>query len=381
MEVKMAVAVICEFNPFHNGHAYLLERVAQLCGAPVLAVMSGSFTQRGEVAVCSKFERAHIALENGADLVAELPTVKAVSNAQRFARGGVEIAKSFKCVTHLAFGCETDDIELLNAAAFSADNPEVQSRIAELMKQGEYYPRAYQNAVREVCGDKTAQVLASPNNILAVEYIRALKDSGIKPLPVLRIGSVHDSEIRSNNIASASYIRSLLRSGRDASAYLPNVPTEITREENLERAALYKLRTMSAEDFALLPDVGEGLENRIFGAVRKYNSIEEILTAVKTKRYTHARLRRIIICALLGITEELQSQNAGYVRVLSMNDAGADMLKTCTADIVTSPAKYLKSGGAFSASLQKDIEATDVAALAYDSVKPCLQDYLTKIIR
>ena len=377
----MAVAVICEFNPFHNGHAHLLSRARELCGGGVLAVMSGSFTQRGEAAVCSKFERAKTALENGADLVAELPVVRAVSNAQRFAGGGVQIAKSFDCVTHLAFGCETAEIRLLEAAAGSADNPRVGERVRELMKQGDYYPRAFQTAVKELCGSETASVLGSPNNILAVEYIRALKGTGIKPVPVARAGSVHDTEIRSGGIASASYVRSLLRSGRDASAYVPRVPGEITREENLERAMLYRLRTMTAGDFAALPDVGEGLENRIADAVKKYNSTEEILSAVKTKRYTLARLRRILVCALLGITEELQSKNACYVRVLGMTAAGAAMLKTCRADIITSPSKYIRGGGEYSGLLQKDIAATDAAALAYDRVKPAGRDYLTKIIK
>ena len=377
----MAVAVVCEFNPFHNGHAYLLLQARKACGGPVLAVMSGSFTQRGEVAVCSKFERAKTALENGADLVVELPVVKAVANAQTFARGGVEIAKSFDCVTHLAFGCETADVHLLNAAAEAAGNPMVGERVRGLMKQGDYYPRAFQAAVSEVCGDKTAAVLASPNNILAVEYIRALKGSKIKPVAVQRTGSVHDTEIRSGSIASASYVRSLLRSNRDATAYVPRVPEEITREENLERAMLYKLRTMTAGDIAGLPDVDEGLENRIYEAARNYNSIEEILSAVKTKRYTLARLRRILVCALLNITAKLREENACYIRVLGMTSAGAAMLKACRADIITSPSKYIKARGRYSTLLQTDIAAADTAALAYDSIKPAGTDYLTKIIK
>ncbi|MEE0957992.1 MAG: nucleotidyltransferase family protein [Ruminococcus sp.] len=377
----MAVAVICEFNPFHNGHAYLLRQVKQQKDQPVVAVMSGSFTQRGETAICSKFERAQTALRNGADLVVELPIVRAVSNAQRFASGGVAVAGSFSCVDTLAFGCETDDLSLLSAAAEAAHSPDVQARVAELMSQGEYYPRALHQAVEAACGEQTAQVLASPNNILAVEYLRAVKGTGIEPLPILRTGAAHDSDSPKDGFASASLIRKKLRAGEDVSAYVPEVPREITDESLLERVLLYRLRTMTAEELAALPEVSEGLENRITDAVSKYNSIEEILSAVKTKRYIHARLRRIMVYALLGITESLQAQQPGYVRVLGMNDAGASMLRDCRFEVVTSPAKTLKTSPCLRPFLEKDILATDIAALAFDRVKQCGTDYLTKIIK
>lgn len=377
----MAVAVICEFNPFHNGHAYLLRQVKQQKDQPVVAVMSGSFTQRGETAICSKFERAQTALRIGADLVVELPVVRAVSNARRFASGGVAVAGSFSCVDTLAFGCETDDLSLLSAAAEAAHSPDVQARVAELMSQGEYYPRALHQAVVAACGEQTAQVLASPNNILAVEYLRAVKGTGIEPLPILRTGAAHDSDSPKDGFASASLIRKKLRAGEDVSSYVPEVPREITDESLLERVLLYRLRTMTAEELAALPEVSEGLENRITDAVSKYNSIEEILSAVKTKRYIHARLRRIMVYALLGITESLQAQQPGYVRVLGMNDAGVSMLRDCRFEVVTSPAKTLKTCPCLRPFLEKDILSTDIAALAFDRVKQCGTDYLTKIIK
>ena len=377
----MAVAVICEFNPFHNGHKYLVNTARLLTGEGVIAVMSGSFTQRGEVALTDKFTRAKAALQNGVDLVVELPAVHAVANAQCFAQGGVEIAKSFSCVNYLAFGCETDDLDLLNAAAFSIYNEKVNSLISEGMRCGDYYPRAVENAVREVYGDEVAGVLASPNNILAVEYIRAIKGSGILPLPIKRKGAAHDSSVCADGIASASHIRDLLRNGKSAGEFLPSVPAEITQPENLDRAILYKLRTMSAEDIQKLPDVGEGLENRIIEAARTSGSVEELIASVKTKRYTHARLRRIITCAFLGITENLQSQKADYVRALGFTQTGAEMLSTCTAQVVTSAAKFLKSDGSDSEMFKKDILATDLASLAFNEVKPCGLDFYTKIIK
>ncbi len=377
----MAVAVICEFNPFHNGHRFLLGKAKELTGEPVLAVMSGSFTQRGEVALCSKFERAEAALKSGADLVAELPAVYAVSCAERFARGGVNISKMFGCVNYLAFGCEDDDIDLLKTAAFAGENPEVNAIIAEQMNSGSYYPKAYEYAVRQVCGGEVADVLTKPNNILAVEYIRALRGTDIKPLPIKRVGAEHDSDGADGIYASASYIRKLLRSGKSAEKLLPYAPSEITYPEKLDRALLYKLRNMNAEQLRALPEVGEGLENRILSAARKFGTAEEVIDEVKTKRYTRSRICRILTCALLGITEELQTKTADYARVLGFTDEGGKMLKACIGKVITSAAKAEDLGSDTAELLAADIRATDTAALAYENVKPCGADYLTKIVK
>ena len=377
----MAVAVICEFNPFHNGHRYLLGDAKRITGSAVIAVMSGSFTQRGEVAVCSKFERAKTALENGADLVLELPSAYVVANAERFAKGGVETAKLFSCVEYLAFGCEDDDLELLTKAAFARDDKKVKEIIAERMDGGDYYPRAYEYAVRQVFGDNAADVISKPNNILAAEYIRALDGSGIKPLPVKRKGADHDSDMTDGEYASASYIRKLLRSGKDAGKLLPEVPRDITYPEKLDTALLYRLRNMTAEELRLLPDVGEGLENRIISAARSCPSVEELINEVKTKRYTRARICRILTCALLGITEELQNKEIRHARVLGFTPDGEKLLKTCKGEVVTSVSKAMEKGGDTAELLAADIRAADTAALAYSSVKPCSADYLTKIIK
>ena len=375
----MAVAVICEFNPFHNGHRYLLNTAKKLTGEAVLAVMSGSFTQRGEVALCSKFERAEAALKSGVDLVAELPAVYAVSCAERFARGGVNISKMFGCVNYLAFGCEDDNIDLLKTAAFAGENPEVNAIIAEQMNSGSYYPKAYEYAVRQVCGGEVADLLTKPNNILAVEYIRALRGTDIKPLPIKRVGAEHDSDGADGIYASASYIRKLLRSGKSAEKLLPYAPSEITYPEKLDRALLYKLRNMNAEQLRALPEVGEGLENRILSAARKFGTAEEVIGEVKTKRYTRSRICRILTCALLGITEELQTKTADYARVLGFTDEGGKMLKACIGKVITSAAKAEDLGSDTAELLAADIRATDTAALAYEKVKPCGADYLTKI--
>lgn len=377
----MAVAVISEFNPFHNGHKYLVQTAKKLSNEPVIAIMSGSFTQRGEVALTDKFSRAKTALENGVDLVLELPTVYAVANAQRFAYCGVQIAKSFDCVNYLAFGCESGNVDSLKNALNAVENPEVNKIISEKMSNGDYYPRALQSAVREIFGDETAEVLSSPNNILAVEYLKNLTETDIKPLAVKRVGTAHDSEKACDEFASASLVRSMLRQGQNADKYVPSVMEKITFPENLERIMLYKLRMMSAKDFSLLPDVNEGLENRIFDAVRSYNSLNEIISSVKTKRYTHARLRRIMTCALLDITENLQSTPIEYVRVLGFTKEGAPLLRNCNVEVVTSVVKTMKKESNISRLLEKDVLATDIAALAYNDVGRCGNDYLQQIVK
>lgn len=375
------VAIICEFNPFHNGHRYIIETAKRLTNEPVLAVMSGSFCQRGEVAVCSKFERAAAALRYGADIVAELPAVHAVSCAQRFAQAGVHIATAFESTSCLAFGCEDDNLPALQAAADAFQNEAVNRKIALLMKGGAYYPQAAEQAVREVCGDAAADMLTQPNSVLAVEYLRALGGSSVKPLPVRRVGTAHDSRESCGGYLSASAIRERLRRGEDVSAFMPEPSADITYPALLERAVLCRLRTMTAADFRALPEVGEGLENRLTAAVKTCHSVEDIIAAVKTKRYTHARLRRILCCALLGVTESLQAQRADYVRVLGFSQTGAALLKTCRLPVVTSAAKAMKADSTAAEFLRRDILATDIAALAYQAVKPCGADYHTKLIR
>lgn len=377
----MSVAVICECNPFHYGHEYLFRTAREITGEGVVAVMSGSFIQRGEVAVCDKFTRAAAALRHGADVVVELPTAFAVASAQRFAAAGVRLAGCFSDVTALAFGCENDDLGALRAAADALRDARVNALIADAMRSGAYYPQALAAAVREVCGEAAAQAVSSPNNILAVEYLRALDGTAIRPLPVKRQGVSHDSAAVCGKFASASYIRALLRAGQSAVGLLPELPPRVTHPELLDRLMLYRLRTMSADELRRLPEVGEGLENRLKEAAGHARSADELLGMVKTKRYTHARLRRVLTCALLGVTAALQNTEPQGVRVLGFTDDGEQILRSCKCQIVTSVAKALRQTGVNTEHLRLDLRATDIAALAYNESLPSNQDYCTKIIR
>ena len=329
----MATAVICEFNPFHNGHKYLLESAKNVLKEPVIAIMSGSFTQRGEVAVCDKF----------------------VS--------------------------ESGDCGLLKKSAKAVCDERVQALVRDGMKNGGYYPRELENAVKMVFGDEISSVLCEPNNILGVEYIKALNGTGVEPFSVARTGAAHDSRIAGEGFASASHIREMLRNGENAKKYAPYIPDEITFPENLDRPLLYRLRTMTREDIAKLPDVGEGLENRIADAAVRCSTSSEIADLVKTKRYTHARIRRILACALLGIEKSHTQIPIEYVRVLGFTNEGAELLKDCRLNIVTSASNGIRTGGNTKALLEKDILAYDISALAYEIPKRSGLDFTTPIVK
>ena len=377
----MATAVICEFNPFHNGHKYLLESAKKVLKEPIIAIMSGSFTQRGEVAVCDKFVRAKSALENGADLVLELPVVFSLSGAEGFAKAGAAIASAFDCTNHLAFGSERGDCELLKKSANAVCDERVQALVRDGMKNGGYYPRELESAVKTVFGDEVSSVLCKPNNILAVEYIKALSSTSVEPFSVARTGAAHDSRIADNDLASASHIREMLRNGENAKKYAPYIPDEITFPENLDRPLLYRLRTMTREEISKLPDVGEGLENRIADAAMQCSTSAEIADFVKTKRYTHARIRRILACALLGIEKAHTQIPIEYVRVLGFTKDGAELLKDCRLNVVTSAIAGLKIGGSTKALLEKDISAYNISVLAYRVPKKGGLDFTTQIVK
>mgnify|MGYP003290010815 CR=1 FL=1 len=380
-------AVICEFNPFHNGHKYLLDEIKKQGYDCVICVMSGSFTQRGEVAVTDKFERARVALKNGADLVIELPAPYAVSSAQVFAKGGVDVIKATGVVDKVFFGSECGDIELIKKAAFATKDIKVSEILTERMAEGDYYPLALQKAVMEVFGSEISNILASPNNTLGVEYVKELEGSGIDTDTIGRIAVEHDSTSANGCFASASLIRDMIFNGEDVSGFVPEGDfSNPARTEFAERAVMYKLKSMSLEDFENLPDVSEGLHNRIYSAVKKCSTLKELLFEVKTKRYTLARLRRIITYAMLDITKDLQKAPLPYLRILGMTDKGAEALsvisKKTDLPIITNVAPMLKKlEGKAKEMLMCDINATDIRTVFEKEVSASGKDFTSAFIK
>ncbi len=336
-----AVGVICEYNPFHKGHALHLSRARALSGAEyAVCVMSGSVTQRGAFARHDKWTRARMALEGGADLAIELPARFACAPAPEFARGGVDLLASLGVITHLSFGCEEDALPLLPAAlaAFDEGNPVFAKTLRARLDEGLPYPKARALAAQDASGINSLEgIIAQPNAALALEYLRALPKH-ITPVPVIREGAgYHDEALCA--LSSATAIRRAIGEGRldEALAAVPDAALleaseargDVHEEEALTQALLYLLRTTPPEALARISGMDEGLEYRFIAAARTAKAREELLSLVKTKRYTHARLSRAALSALLGITKDFSAAHSvpTYARILGFKKEAAPLLR------------------------------------------------------
>ena len=320
--------IICEFNPLHLGHAKLLglAREQVMASGGIVCLMSGNYVQRGTPAVFDKSARAEAAVRCGADLVLELPLTASLSSAEGFAAGGVRILSGF-CDT-LSFGAESGDAVSLMHTASRLLSPDFSEALQTELKKGVSFPSARQAALG-------SPLLSSPNDILGVEYCKAILSQNVpmQPYVIRREGSYHDGTPDAEN-PSATALRGLLTEGSSWEAYVPEEASTCFRGaaihtlENGEKAVLARLRTMTEADFSSVPHGSEGLWRKFMHAVQEHASIEAIQSAVKSKRYTRTRLDRMLMCAFLGITEEILSTPAPYTRVLAFNDRGREILKT-----------------------------------------------------
>ena len=323
--------IICEYNPLHLGHRKQLRLIRERLGADsgIVCLMSGSFVQRGHPAIVNKMARAEAALRCGADLVLELPVTAAIASAERFAGEGVRILSTM--CQRLCFGAETADGQALMDTAKVLLSPDFSAALREQLDKGLSFPAARQAALEFMNLD--GGLLSAPNNILAVEYCKAIlaQNSPMEPMAILREGNYHDPAADPEN-PSATAIRTLMGSG-DWEAYVPTEAVECFRQQPLhtlaagERAVLARLRTMTDEDFEALPYGSEGLWRKLMHAARREPSLEAVAEAVKSKRYTRTRIDRMILCAFLGLTAEDLSVPVPYARVLALNDRGREILK------------------------------------------------------
>lgn len=398
--MSKVLGIISEYNPFHNGHLYHLEQSKKLSGCDyTVAVISGNFTQRGSTSLVDKWEKTRMALANGVDLVIELPVLYSISSAENFADGSIKILNSLGIVDTLSFGAETSDIAVLSKIAdvLTVEPTEYKNILSHELKKGLSFPKARENALLMYLGDirKYSGVLSSPNNILGIEYLKALKKykSNINPICIKRIESDYNSINFSNNIASATAIRNLVKNKsfdiiKDLvpestySILIDNVQNgHIVEDLSIfEKEIIYVLRKMSIEEIANLPDVSEGLEYSIKKAADSCNSIVELLNLVKSKRYTSTRIQRILLYALLGITKkdmQVSKTTKPYVRILGFNNFGKTLLSEIARNnpklnIITSVKKFTDSNSNknFNLLLNKDIFATNVYTIGfeYDSI-------------
>ena len=327
----MTVGIICEYNPLHLGHKKQIDRIREVFGPEVTIVcaMSGNFVQRGAPAIIDKSRRAQAAVLSGADLVLELPVTTSLSSAEGFAAGGVKILG--KLCDYLCFGAETADADALMAAGRAQLSIEFPSLLKQQMETGMSFPAARQAALEQLGID--ASLLRQPNNILGVEYCKAIlrQESPMKPFPIHREGSYH-AEVADGENPSATAVRNLMLIAHNWKNCVPRQVRSIFENAPLhslaagERAILGKLRTMTDAEFEALPYGSEGLWRKFMHASRLEATLEEIIAATKSKRYTRSRIDRMVICAFLGITKDLLEMDAPYVRVLAFTDKGRQIL-------------------------------------------------------
>lgn len=374
-------AVIAEYNPFHNGHAYQLEAMRKESGCDfAVAIMSGNFVQRGEPAIADKLIRAAWALDNGADMVIELPVYYSLANAQLFAQGAVSILAASGIVDCLGFGCESEYISTIySALKYISDNSrEFSKRLRVHLDTGKSYPRAAFEALSDMNAPlPVINAHLHPNSILAMEYIRAIETtaSDIKPVLIERRYGGHDSKGVVHDecgkaYTSASFIRKhFLNESHLINKTLPqNVLSELASidADKLSLLVMYALRSMSLEDLKLLPDVGEGFYNSVFKAAHTFASMEDALMFLKSKRYTLARIKRILMCALLRIDSSFMHMKPEYIHVLGIrNDCRILLSELCTKSTlpVISSARDIKKLSPNALKMfERDVFASDVYA-------------------
>jgi len=372
-----AVGIICEYNPFHLGHANHIEQTRLILGGDlaVVCVMSGNYVQRGDFAIFNKHARAKMAVCNGADLIIELPTPYALLSAEGFAKAGIYILDKLDVCDYLSFGSESGDIDLLHEAAKAIASDRAHMLTKMWLGTGLSYASAQQKAADDILGTR-ADVFKSPNNVLGIEYIKAIGKCGssMNPITIKRTGGEHDGDIG----YSASALRKAFLRGSIPQTLMTGVAYAASLEEiisgrgpvSMQKAELAVLaRLRSIKDYSNVPGVAEGLDRRFLRYAERESSIADILKMVKTKRYTMSRLRRMLICAVLGIKVEDTQIPPPYIKILAMNNTGIRLLgklrKKTKLPVITKPASVNKLSESVLRMYNLEAAATDFYVLAY----------------
>ena len=408
--MRKIIGIVSEYNPFHNGHLYHLQKSLQMTHSSYsVAIISGNFTQRGSTSLVDKWVKTEIAIKNGIDLVIELPLLYSISSAENFAEGAIKILDSLKIIDYISFGSESGDISTLNMISdILLQEPETYKNIlSQELSKGLSFPKARENALLMYLNNiqESSNILSYPNNILGIEYLKALKKikSSIIPVTIKRYEAGYHDTTYSGNIASGTAIRNIIKNN-NLDIFKKVVPenTFNTLLKNIkighiipdlsvfEKQIIYNLRKMSIPEIAELPDVNEGLENAIKNAADSCNSIVEFLNIIKSKRYTNTRLQRILLYSLLGITKKdinLSKNATPYIRVLGFNNNGKYLISEIAKsnpklEIITSVKKYMDNSKNKNSiyMLEKDIWATNVYTIGYEYDSKNNLDYTHKLI-
>lgn len=408
--------IVAEYNPFHNGHLYHIQKSKELTNSDIIvAVMSGNFIQRGLPALFDKWTRTKLAIQNGVDIVIELPTCFATSSAEYFAHGSIGILDSLNVVNSLSFGNECEDIEILKRIAnvLFHEPDEYKRYLQNEIKKGTSYPIARSNALKtflkkEFDEKRLNSILLDSNNILGIEYLKAFQsfDSPIVPYSIKRTGGNYNSTAIYDDICSSTAIREMFKTGKIAplSNVVPENCSNILSQEllngrspmfieNFEKEILYEIRKMSLTDLSNILDINEGLENLIKKAANECIDLESLIETIKSKRYTRTRIQRILMHLLLGIKKELvenQKCSPQYARILGMSKNGEKALpyiiNNSRIPVITSVSKFLKGNTISDVQremLELDILATNIYTLGYQipNYKKTNLDYTMTIIK
>lgn len=377
-------AIIAEYNPLHNGHMYHIRKTREILGnVPIICIMSGHFTQRGEPAIADKWTRAKWAVENGCDAVIELPAVYAIQSANRFAGGAVSIAKGFPSISSLSFGCETDNEADLKKISDYKNTDDYSFRLSMSLKSGNTFARAQQIALSKLDVDKNI-LSDNPNCILAIEYMGFLKDTNISPIIIKRTPNNHNDHNLLHGITSATSIRKAIYNGdKNISACVPfNVYDDLKSSpppvlDDFTPIVLSKIFSMKEAGLKEIHEINEGLENRIYKEALKATTLSQLIENVKTKRYIYVRLQRIMLNILLDITKDFVSQldNNGlpaYARLLAINSQRSSILSSTDENmpILSKAADYKHLLNDLQQKIfEKDMLATAMYSLV-SSIKP-----------
>ena len=414
MKENRVLGIIAEYNPFHNGHMYHLQKAKEQSGAQYcICVMSGNFVQRGNTSIVNKWKKAEMALLNGVDLVIELPTIYSVASAEGFSLGAIKLLNNLKIVDAISFGTETSDFAALNniSSIVNEEPMKYKSILNSELKKGLSFPKARENALMLYLNDNKRydNILNTPNNILAIEYLKALKKikSTIQPIPIKREKVYYNDNVIVDEFASATAIRKLLKNEEfsEIRKVVPKSTYQILKKETelgnvvldlsrYEKEIIYNLRRMTVSEIAELPDVNEGLEHSLKNAANYSNDITNLINIVKTKRYTVTRRHRILICALLGITKRdvgMAKKTEPYIRVLGFNEKGKELISRINkqnpkATVITSVKKFQdknnnnKNSKIYKRLLDIDIFSTNVYTMACKSESLANLDYTKNMV-
>ena len=361
--------ILAEYNPLHSGHIYHLSKTKEEADG-VVVLLSGHLMQRGEFARYDKWSRTKAALIAGADLVIELSSTFCCASAERFASAAVSIFDRIECIDVMSFGSELGDIENILSVARAIDGIEQTKEFKERIKVGECYPKARQAAL-----GKEGELLSQPNNTLAVEYCKAILKTNpkITPKTVKRVGAPHDGQDE-DVIVSASFLR---ENESKMERYIPKEILDCFKNPSRPSDVLFlsHLRRLAPNDFLKLPDVSDGLENRLYKAAQNACSLGEFYSLAKSKFLTHSRLRRITVYALVGITKDILPPSPSYARILGFNKAGREILNRANRDKIFLSPDFPEISKRFPNEARFDAIATDLFYLGTSPIGLCGQDY------